>query len=137
MSIRQLLATGAAALLGTVALAAPAFADVPVQQTGAYTPTAGRLWSLVGALLAVAGVVVGGFALARSGGRLGSRTRRDSIAAVAAGGIGTLIGSLVVMAARGGPGTGYGIVGGYIALAIGLIALALGGLALINYRRVR
>ena len=70
--------------------------------TSAYTLTSGRLWSLVGALLGLAGVVVGG---------------------------------LVVGAAKGGPGTGYGIVGGVVALVVGLLAVVLGGVVLARSRR--
>jgi len=40
-----------------------------------------------------------------------------------------------VAAAEGGPGTGYGIVGGYVALVIGVIATVIGGLALARSRR--
>nr|BFE79161.1 hypothetical protein GCM10020093_017620 [Planobispora longispora] len=39
-------------------------------------------------------------------------------------------------AAEGGPGTGYGIVGGFAALAVGLVAMVLGGLALARSRRI-
>jgi hypothetical protein len=52
-----------------------------------------------------------------------------------AGLAGAVIGALVVAAAEGGPGTGYGIVGGYLALAVGLISMALGGLTLARSRR--
>src|ERR687898_665224 len=48
---------------------------------------------------------------------------------------GMVIGGLVVAAAEGGPGTGYGIVGGFAALAIGLTATVLGWLALARSRR--
>jgi hypothetical protein len=41
----------------------------------------------------------------------------------------------VVAAADGGPGTGYGIVGGFVAVVIGLIATVLGWLALVRSRR--
>jgi hypothetical protein len=40
-----------------------------------------------------------------------------------------------VAAADGGPGTGYGIVGGYVALAVGLVAVVLGGLVVARSRR--
>jgi hypothetical protein len=40
-----------------------------------------------------------------------------------------------VAAAEGGPGTGYGIVGGFVALAIGLAAVVLGWLAQRRARR--
>jgi hypothetical protein len=42
---------------------------------------------------------------------------------------------LVVAAADGGPGTGYGIVGGYAAVVIRLVAAVVGGVALARSRR--
>ncbi|MEV0758343.1 DUF6223 family protein [Streptosporangium sp. NPDC050280] len=137
MSVRHLLAA-AAAPIGVLALAAPtaAHASAQLDPVGAYTMTAGRLWSLIAALLGVAGVVIGGLALARSAGRIGSGSgRRGAVVALVAGAVGAVIGGLVVAAADGGPGTGYGIVGGFIALAVGLMAMALGGLALARSRR--
>ena len=138
MPVRSVLVVAAAALIAGFALAAPAAAHVLVQPdpVSAYAMTAGRLWSLVAALLGLAGVVIGGLALARSTGRIGTGTgRRGAIVALAAGLAGAVVGGLVVAAADGGPGTGYGIVGGYIALVVGLIAMALGGLALARSRR--
>jgi hypothetical protein len=73
-------------------------------------------------------VVVAGLALARLG--VGK-----SLAAIAAGLAGAVIGGLVVAAAGGGPGTGYGIVGGYVAVVIGLVAVVVGGVALTRSRR--
>lgn len=136
MSVRHLPAAGAAALLGVLGLATPAAANVLVQPTAAtaYTLTAGRFWSLVAALLGLVGVVIGGLALARSAGRIGTGGR-GAILALAAGLAGAVIGGLVVAAADGGPGTGYGIVGGFVALVVGLIAMVLGGLALARSRR--
>ncbi|MEU0564432.1 DUF6223 family protein [Nonomuraea sp. NPDC005983] len=138
MSVRHLPAAVAAALLGGFGLATPAAADVLVQSAGvsAYTLTAGRLWSLVAALLGLVGVVIGGLALARSAGRIGTGNGRNgAVVALGAGLAGAVIGGLVVAAAEGGPGTGYGIVGGYVALVVGLIAMVLGGLALARSRR--
>ncbi|NUW39402.1 DUF6223 family protein [Nonomuraea rhodomycinica] len=138
MPVRHLLSAAAAALLGAVWAATPAAAQALVQPdpVGAYTMTSGRLWSLVGMALGLAGLVVGGLALARSAGRIGTGPgRRGSIAALAAGAAGSVIGGLVVAAAEGGPGTGYGIVGGFMAMGVGLIAMVLGGLALDRLRR--
>ncbi|MGW0591767.1 DUF6223 family protein [Streptosporangium sp. NPDC002607] len=138
MSVRSVLAVAGAALIEGFELAAPAAAHVLVQPdpAGAYTLTAGRLWSLVAALLGLAGVVVGGLALARSAGRIGTGNgRRGAIVALVAGLAGAVVGGLVVAAADGGPGTGYGIVGGYVALVVGLIAVVLGGLALARSHR--
>ncbi|MBB5775434.1 DUF6223 family protein [Nonomuraea jabiensis] len=94
-----------------------------------YDLTPGRLWSLVAIVLGLAGVVLGGLALARANGR------RRAAVALAAGLAGAVVGGLVVAAAEGGPGTGYGIVGGYIALVVGLVGVALSGLALARSRR--
>jgi hypothetical protein len=139
MSLRHLLVAAVAALLGGFVLAVPAAAHVLVSPdpVSAYAMTAGRLWSAVGALLGLAGAVIGGLALARSAGRIGTGTgRRGAIVALAAGLAGAVIGGLVVAAADGGPGTGYGIVGGFVALAVGLIAMILGGLVLARFRRI-
>jgi len=98
-----------------------------------YALTTGRLVATAATLVALAGVVVGGLALARTS-RVGTRRTR-AIVALTAGLAGMTVGGVVVAAAKGGPGTGYGIVGGYFALAIGLIATVLGWLALARARR--
>lgn len=91
---------------------------------------------MAGALLGLVGLVVGRLALSRPAGRVGAvARRRRADAAVAAGTACLIIGGLVVAAAEGGPGTGYGIVGGFIDLAIGLIAVVLGGVARARSRR--
>ncbi|MFD1932830.1 DUF6223 family protein [Nonomuraea mangrovi] len=128
----------AAALLGDFGPDTPAAAHVLVQPdpVSSYALTTGRAWSLVAILLGLIGVVIGGLALARSTGRIGTGTgRRGAIVALVAGPAGAVIGGLVVAAAKGGPGTGYGIVGGFVALAAGLIAMVLGGLVLTRSRR--
>ncbi|MER6172038.1 DUF6223 family protein [Streptosporangium sp. NPDC001681] len=138
MSVRFVLAVAGATLIEGFELAAPAATHVLVQPdpASAYTLTTGRLWSLVAALLGLASVVIGGLALARSAGRIGTGNgRRGAIVALVAGLAGAVVGGLVVAAADGGPGTGYGIVGGFVALVVGLIAMVLGGLALARSRR--
>jgi hypothetical protein len=138
MSVRHLLAAAISVPFAIDGLATPAAAHVLAQPdpVSAYALTAGRLWSVVAALLGLAGVVIGGLALARAAGRIGTGSgRRGAVAALAAGLAGLVIGGLVVAAADGGPGTGYGIVGGYVALVVGLIAMVLGGLALARSRR--
>ncbi|QFZ24300.1 hypothetical protein EKG83_17130 [Saccharothrix syringae] len=89
--------------------------------------TAGRAWSLVGVLLGLVGAVLG----ARRTGR------RGAVAALLAGLAGAVVGGLVVAAAEGGPGTGYGIVGGYASLVVGVVAAVLGGVALARPARGR
>jgi hypothetical protein len=102
----------------------------------AYTLTTGRLVASVAALVALAGVVVGGLALARSAGRtrIGPR-RRGATVALVSGLTGMAVGALVVAVADGGPGSGSGIVGGFAALVLGLTATLLGRLALSRSRR--
>ncbi|WP_063819460.1 DUF6223 family protein [Herbidospora cretacea] len=92
-----------------------------------YNLTSGRAWSLVAAGVGLVGVVAGGLALARA-------RRRGTVVALGAGLAGAVVGGLVVAAAEGGPGTGYGIVGGYLAVVVGLVAMALGGLARVRTR---
>ncbi|QYC42109.1 hypothetical protein Nocox_22525 [Nonomuraea coxensis DSM 45129] len=118
MSVRHLLAT-----------------QVLAQPVGAYALTSGRLWSAVAALLGLAGIVAGALALARAARRTGGFGRRGAVAALAAGLAAVVIGAWVVAAAEGGPGAGYGIVGGWVDLVVGPVAMILGGLALARSRR--
>ena len=97
-----------------------------------YTVTPGRVVGTIAALVALAGVVIGGMTFARSA--AGNGYRR-SVVALAAGLAGMAGGGYVVAVAKGGPGTGYGVVGGYAALLFGLTAAVLGGLALARSRR--
>ncbi|MEU3644574.1 DUF6223 family protein [Lentzea sp. NPDC034063] len=84
--------------------------------SAAYEMTAGRTWSLIGVVVGVIGLL--------------ALTRRSlALVAVGAGGAGAVIGVVVVLMAKGGPGTGYGIVGGYVSLVVGLAAVVLGVLA--------
>jgi hypothetical protein len=93
---------------------------------GAHTLTADRIVATAAVVVAVAGAIIGGLALARSAGHRG---RRRSTVALLAGIAGTAVGGMVVVTADGGPGTGNGIVGGYVAVVAGLTAALLGGLA--------
>jgi hypothetical protein len=105
------------------------FATAPVQTLAdAYGLTTDRAWATAAALVAVAGAIIGGLVLARTG------TRKGAVVAMAAGLLALVNGALVVVTADGGPGTGNGVVGGYAALVIGLLATVLGGLALTRSR---
>jgi hypothetical protein len=90
-----------------------------------------RLWATTVAVLALVGVVIGGFALARPASRFGT------IVALVAGLIAVVNGLLNLAVANGGPGTGNGVVGAAVAIVLGLIATVLGGLALTRARRSR
>jgi len=100
--------------------------------TTVYGLTPRRLWATSVAVLSLIGVGIGGLALARvstASGPLGASL------ALGFGLIGAINGALNVAIARGGPGTGNGVVGGAAAFVLGLIAVAVGGLALARSRR--
>jgi hypothetical protein len=129
----------AAAVMGTFGLAAPAAADVSDQPpaVNAYTLTPKRIAASGAAVAGLIGAVIGGLALARSSGRIGTGYgRRGAIVALVMGPIALVLGGLVVATADGGLGTGNGIAGGIVAMAVGLIGMALGGLALARSRPI-
>lgn len=97
--------------------------------------TSRRLWATTAGALALISVVIGGLALARSTNRFGTAGRLGVIAALAAGLMAVINGSLVLAVANGGLGSGNGVVGGAAALVLGLIGMVIGGLALGRSRR--
>jgi hypothetical protein len=122
----------AAALFGGLvhAVLVAAHVSEPASTT-VYGPTTRRIWATTSAALALAGVGIGGLALAHPAGRFGTASGRlGANVALVAGLIAGVNGGLVVAMAKGGPGSGNGVVGGAGALVLGLIALAFGGLAL-------
>jgi hypothetical protein len=95
VSVRHLPAADAATLLDGFGLTTPAAAPVVAQSAAvdAYALTTGRVVGTVAALVALAGVVVGGLALARSARRISNGGRR-AIVALVAGPTGMVIGGL-------------------------------------------
>jgi hypothetical protein len=97
--------------------------------------TSRRLWATLAAGLALAGLLIGGLALIRPGGRFDTGSGRLAIiVALVAGLIAVVNGGLNLASANGGPGTGNGVVGAAAALMLGLMAIAVGGLALTRSR---
>ena len=98
-------------------------------QTPGYVtgPTPERITAAVAALVALAGLVVSLYALRRAG--------RGALPALLLAVSGAVAGVVVVVTADGGPGTGNGIVGGYLAVAVGVPALFLARKALARARR--
>jgi hypothetical protein len=137
-SARILIALAAAALFGGLAHAVLVAAQVSEPSaTTVYGPTPRRLWATATVLLALAGVLIGGLALARPASHVGIASGRlGAIVALATGLIAVVNGGLVVAVATGGPGSGNGVVGGAAALVLGLIATVLGSLAVARSRRV-
>ncbi|MFI5615611.1 DUF6223 family protein [Amycolatopsis sp. NPDC051903] len=136
MSVPHLLAAAAADLPGSSGMATPAAAHAVAQAAGvgAYTLTAARFWATSAALLGLAGAVIGGLALARSIRRIGNGGKKGALVALASGLIAAVGGAVNLAVADGGPGTGNGVIGGALALLVGLIATVLGGLVLTRAR---
>jgi hypothetical protein len=100
--------------------------------------TAGRARSLVGAVVGLISLVIGGLALARTAGRIGTRNgRTGAIVALVLGLIGIVLSVVHLGSSTGGFGTGSGRAGAIVALVLGLIGMNLGGLALARSRRSR
>lgn len=93
-------------------------------------PTTRRLWATTASVLALMSVVIGGLAMVRSAG-----FGLSIILALAAGLVAVINGALVLAVANGGLGSGNGVVGGAVALVLGLIGMIIGGLALSRSRR--
>src|SRR5881394_1753298 len=111
-----LAALAAAALFGGLvhAVLVAAHVSEPAATT-VYGLTPRRLWATTAAVLALIGVVIGGLALARSAGRIGTGNgRMGAIVALVAGLIAVVNGGLNLATAKGGPGTGNGVVGGAV-----------------------
>jgi hypothetical protein len=130
-------ALAAAALFGGLVHAVLVVAHVSEPAaTTVHGLTPRRLWATTVAVVALAGVVIGGLALVRPASRFGTGSGRlGAIMALVAGLMAVVNGWLNLAIASGGPGTGNGVVGGAAAFVLGLMALALGGLALARCRR--
>ncbi|MFC9997301.1 DUF6223 family protein [Nocardia sp. NPDC127526] len=129
MSVRHLPAIVLAALIGGIAVAAPASASV--QHSAAVTGmTSGRLGPTLTALVGLFAVVIGGLTWARAGRPGSGDGRRGAMVALVAGLISTVLGGVFAATADGGPGTGNGIVGAFIAVVLGVVGMVLGGLVL-------
>ncbi|MFI8914627.1 DUF6223 family protein [Streptomyces sp. NPDC053513] len=140
MSVRTVLALTGAVLVGGLALAVPAAAEPAVQPVAAsvYTLSVGRVASSMAALVGLLGAVNGGLALARTAGRGRLRAwarRNGSVTALVAGPIAVAVGTVVAVTADGGLGTGNGLGGAYVAVLVGLAAVALGWRARSGTRR--
>ncbi|MEV0331306.1 DUF6223 family protein [Nocardia sp. NPDC050717] len=118
----RLLALTEPVTAASVSTATPIAADV-------YDLSAGRLGASSAAVLGLAGVVIGGLALARAG-----SAGRATVALVA-GLLALAVGVVVAVTADGGLGTGNGLGGAFVAILVGAIAAVLGALALRRARR--
>ena len=118
MSVRHMLATQAAAHVSAVG--------------GVGT---GRLLPTVAAVVGLTGVIIGGLALARSAGRIGSGNgRAGGVLALVMGLVSAVVGGLHTANSAGGLGTGNGLAGAVVALVLGLIGVVIGGLVLVRSR---
>ncbi|UVS78563.1 DUF6223 family protein [Actinokineospora sp. UTMC 2448] len=105
-------------------------AECASQGVDTFVGTPARIWASVAALVALASVVTAWLALARPR-RIG---RKAAIAALVAGTVAAVNGAVNLAVADGGLGTGNGVAGGAIALALGLTAATLSWRALARSR---
>lgn len=126
-------------LLALVAPAAEQVCTTPTecanQGVDTFAGTPARIWASVAALVALAGVVIGGLALVRSRRRIGKAGRKGAVVALLAGLTGVVNGAVNLAVADGGLGTGNGVAGGALALVLGLVGAVLGWLVLARSRR--
>src|SRR5215470_15798237 len=124
-----LAALAAAALFGGLVHAVLVVAHVSEPAaTTVYGLTSRRLWATTVALVALVGVVIGGLALRRSDAIGTGIGRRWVIVALVAGLIAAVNGGLNLAIAKGGPGSGNGVVGGAAALVLGMIGMVIAGI---------
>lgn len=96
---------------------------------GTFALTAGRSGALAAGMLGLAGAIAGARAL-RIARFSHSSGRRAAIVALLAGCAGLTLGGLIAATAAGGIGTGNGLGGAIVAMALSLLAMILGGVAL-------
>src|SRR5215216_1465733 len=89
--------------------------------------TAGRARALVAVAVGLISLVIGGLALARSAGRIGTgNARAGALLALVLGLIGVVLSVVHLGTSTGGFGTGSGRAGAIVALVLGLIGINLG-----------
>lgn len=132
----------------TASLLRPMVADMRINDLDLIHPvtatvlavSSGRLGAFVAAVVALAGVVIGGRALARSAGRArsagGSGDGRGGSVAIVLGLVGLTVGGLITATSDDGVGSGNGLGGAVVAMVLGLIAVLVGGLARARTREV-
>lgn len=133
MSVRRFFTAVPAALLGVLALAAPAAAQVSLAEED--SGGSGRAVSGVAVLLALAGIVVGVLALRSAGRAGGGQGPGRAFTSVALGLVGAVVGAVALASSDADAGTGNGQGGGVVAVVLALIAMAVGGLAVARSRR--
>ena len=107
----------------------------PTSVAAGYELGVGRLVPTVAAFVGLAAVVLGWLALTRS--RRTGNAQPPAVAALTGGVVSVVAGGLHGANAAGGLGTGNGLAGAVIAVALGMAGLALGGRALARTRLTR
>jgi hypothetical protein len=98
-----------------------------------YEVGTGRLVPSAAAVLGLVAVVLGGLAVLRAG--RGGTMRREAVVALVAGLVSAVVGAVHGANAAGGLGTGNGLAGAVMAVALGVLGAAAGGVALARGRR--
>jgi hypothetical protein len=109
----------------TLAVVPALTSGTPAPAAGTYELTGGRLTSLVGVVLGLAGVLLVALARRRRAGGATRSTRSLAVVGAGLGAAGAVTGAAIVALADGGPGSGSGVVGGVVCVAIGVVAAVL------------
>jgi Family of unknown function (DUF6223) len=104
--------------------------------TTIYGPTTRRIWASTAALLALVSVIIGVRTFRQSAVRIDPRNTKIWVFVAILLGLIALVNAVLNLAfAKGGPGTGNGVVGAAAALVLGLTGMVFGVLAFERYRR--
>lgn len=127
----------AATVVITCGLVAPVAAQVSTEPAApVYGMTPERTVASTAVVLALISAIIGGLSLTRAVRRIGNGGSNGAIVALVLGPIALIVGGLVVATADGGLGTGNGVAGGFVAMAVAVIGIALGGLARVRSGRI-
>ena len=104
--------------------------------TTVYGPTTRRIWASTAAILALVSVIIGVRTFRQSSvGIKRPNTKIRFLSAILLGLIAVVNAVLNLSIAKGGPGTGNGVVGAAAAFVLGIIGMVFGVLAFARYRR--
>jgi heme/copper-type cytochrome/quinol oxidase subunit 3 len=120
-----------AAAIFVLAVPATAHASLAASNIGS-----GRLLPTVAALIGLAGVFTGRWAMIHSRRAENRKVRSGALLALVSGLISLAIGMLHAVNSAGGFGTGNGLAGAIVAMILGLTALVFGRLALARSKRI-
>ncbi len=105
--------------------------------TTIYGATTRRIWATTAGMLAMVSVIIGVRSFRQSAVSINTRSSKIQVFVAISLGLIALVNAVLNLSmAKGGPGTGNGVVGAAAALVLGLIGMVFGVLAFARYRRI-